>query len=353
LLAGQVTLSDPPLAMPGTVGLMLDPQGKLRFLHAVPSHDDVQAPTAVFDWNRLFAEAGFDATRFTPVASTRIPPIYADARRAWDGAYPDRADVPIHLEAAAVAGRPVYFEVFEPWNTSSLVERLRLVERGGFVPATIALLLFVTGAVLLARRNLLSGRGDPSGAFRLAAMLCALHVVAGMLRATLLSFNVQMALVARGLLLAAAVWVAYMALEPFLRRHWPSTMISWSRLLAGRVRDPLVGRDLLIGLLTGVVLQLLWQVRLMAPAWLGSPPRISMDLASFPQLSGLRFTAAAILSSAGAAALIGTSVVWLFCVLSLVLRRRWLTARRLRGAGGWGVAAGVSRAPPSCWSRTS
>lgn len=252
--------------------------------------------------------------------------MYADARRAWDGAYPDRADVPIHLEAAAVAGRPVYFEVFEPWNRLSLMERLRLVERGGFVPATIALLLFVTSAVLLARRNSLTGRGDPSGALHLAAVLCALHVVAGLLRTTLVSFNVLMALVARGLLIGAAVWVAYMALEPFLRRHWPSTMISWSRLLAGRVRDPLVGRDLLIGLLTGVVSQLIWQIGLLAPKWLGSPPGISMDLGTYSQLNGLRFTAAAILSSVGTAALMGTSVVLLFFVLSLVLRKRWLAA---------------------------
>jgi len=325
-LAGDAALVDPPLAMPGTVGLVLDPKGKLRFLHAVPSHDDVQAQTPAFDWNRLFAEAGFDVTRFTAVASTRVPPMYADTRRAWNGAYPARADVPIHVEAAAVAGRPVYFEVFEPWNESSLVERLRLVERGGFLPATIALLLFVTGAVLLARRNLLAGRGDPSGASRLAAALCALHVVAGLLRATVVSFNVLMALVARGLLIGTAVWVAYMALEPFLRRHWPSAMISWSRVLAGRVRDPLVGRDLLIGVLTGVVIQLVWQLGLMAPGWFGSPPGISMDRASYAQLNGVRFTAAAILSTAGSAALIGTSVVLLFFVLSLVLRKRWLAA---------------------------
>jgi eukaryotic-like serine/threonine-protein kinase len=337
LLAGEVTLSDPRLTIPGTVALVFDTQGKLRFLHAVPPRDDVQAPAAAFDWTRLFAEAGFDATRFTPVASTRAPPMYADARRAWDGAYPDRADVPIHLEAASVAGRPVYFEVFEPWNTSSLVERLRLVERGGVVP-TIALMLFAIGAVLLARRNLLTGRGDPSGALHLSAVLCALHVVAGLLRATLVSFNVLMALVARGLLIGAAVWVAYMALEPFLRRHWPSTMISWTRLLAGRVRDPLVGRDLLVGLLTGVVIQLLWQVGLLAPKWLGSPPGISMDLSGYRHLNGLRFTAAAILSSAGAATLIGTSLVLLFFVLSLVFRKRRLAAVALPlvlAAVGW------------------
>ena len=325
LLAGEVTLIDPPLTTPGTVALVLDPQGALRFFSAVPSEGD-QASALAFYWNRLFAEAGFDARLFTAVASTKVPPLYADARRAWDGAYPDRSDVPVHVEAAAHAGRPVYFEVFEPWNESSFVERLRFVERGGFLPATLPGLLFVSGAVLLARRHYITGRGDPSGALRLAALLCSLHVVAGLLRATLVSFNVLMALVARGLLLGAAVWVAYMALEPFLRRHWPSTMISWSRLLAGRLGDPLVGCDLLIGVLTGVVSQLLWQGSLITPRWLDLPPGISRGMASFPQLSGLRFTVAAILGGTGSAVLMATSMVLLFFVLSLVLRKRWLAA---------------------------
>jgi serine/threonine-protein kinase len=323
-LAGEVTLNDPPLLMPGTVALALDPQGKLRFLSAVASHRDDQAPAA-FDWSRLFAEAGFDATRFTPVASSHVPPMYADGRRAWDGAYPDRADVPIHVEAAAMAGRAVYFEVFEPWQQTSLMER-RVFERLGSLPVTLVLLLFVIGAVLLARRHLISGRGDPTGALRLAAVLCALHVVAGLFRATVVSFNVLNALVARGLLLGAAVWVAYMALEPFLRRHWPSTMISWSRLLAGRLRDPLVGRDLLIGLLTGVATHLLWQLALIAPKWIGLPPGLSTELVTYQQLNGLRFTAAGILSGAGAGVLIGLSLVLLFFVLSLILRKRWLAA---------------------------
>jgi len=308
------------------VALVLDPQGKLRFLSATPSQGDAQATLGTFDWNRLFTEAGFDATRFTSVASTRVPPMYADVRVAWDGAYPDRSDVPIHVEAAALARRPVYFEVFEPWNDASLVERLRLVERGGFLPATLGLVLFVAGAVLLAHRHVRAGRGDPSGAFRLAACLGTLHVVAGLLRATLVSFTVLMALVARGLLLALAVWVAYMALEPFLRRHWPSTMISWSRLLAGRVRDPLVARDLLIGVLTGVLGHLLWQLSLIAPKLFGSPPGISMDVVTFEQLNGLRFTAGAILNSTSAGVLLGMSLVLLFFVLTLVLRKRWLVA---------------------------
>src|SRR4030081_2070098 len=46
----------------------------------------------------------------------------------------------------------------------------------------------------------------------------------------------------------------YLALEPYVRRRDPHTLISWSRLLAGQWRDPLVGRDLLIGAAYGVLL---------------------------------------------------------------------------------------------------
>lgn len=43
------------------------------------------------------------------------------------------------------------------------------------------------------------------------------------------------------------------ALDPFARKYWPDQLISWNRLLAGRWRDPLVGRDVLIGILFGCV----------------------------------------------------------------------------------------------------
>ncbi len=35
-------------------------------------------------------------------------------------------------------------------------------------------------------------------------------------------------------------------------------LISWSRLLAGRFRDPLVGRDALFGIIIGIVLNLIY-----------------------------------------------------------------------------------------------
>jgi hypothetical protein len=56
---------------------------------------------------------------------------------------------------------------------------------------------------------------------------------------------------------ALMTWLLYVAIEPFIRRLHPNSLVSWSRLLAGRVSDPAVGRDMLVGLtllaLQGVV----------------------------------------------------------------------------------------------------
>lgn len=51
-------------------------------------------------------------------------------------------------------------------------------------------------------------------------------------------------------------WLYYMALEPYIRRYWPNVLIAWSRAVEGRFRDPLLGQQLLIGCMTGVLVWL-------------------------------------------------------------------------------------------------
>ena len=66
-------------------------------------------------------------------------------------------------------------------------------------------------------------------------------------------FGLMMLAIAAALLIGGVVWTLYMAIEPWIRRRWPHAIISWSRLISGQVRDPLVGRDVLIGVALGVV----------------------------------------------------------------------------------------------------
>ena len=90
-------------------------------------------------------------------------------------------------------------------------------------------------------------------------------------------------LMGRGLLLGMMVYSIYMALEPDVRRRWPETLIAWSRVLAGRVNDPLVGRDLLLGILADCrgAPPVLFQLSQRAPAWVGSAPGVSVPFQGF------------------------------------------------------------------------
>ena len=48
-------------------------------------------------------------------------------------------------------------------------------------------------------------------------------------------------------------------------------LITWSRLTTGRLRDPLVGRDLVVGTIAGLVLALLEPLGTLVPPALGYP----------------------------------------------------------------------------------
>jgi serine/threonine-protein kinase len=56
---------------------------------------------------------------------------------------------------------------------------------------------------------------------------------------------------------AGLLWLLYLALEPYVRRFWPATLVSWSRLMARQWRDPIVGRDILFGAALGAIVSVL------------------------------------------------------------------------------------------------
>ncbi len=76
-----------------------------------------------------------------------------------------------------------------------------------------------------------------------------------------------------GLFLGGAMYLIYLALEPFVRRAWPTMLVGWSRVLRGQWRDPLVGRDILIGAASGVMLSLLTLATQVLPGLIGMPER--------------------------------------------------------------------------------
>src|SRR5262245_7485797 len=71
------------------------------------------------------------------------------------------------------------------------------------------------------------------------------------------TFGTFLVALATSVFYAVMMWIVYMALEPYVRRRWPQTLISWSTVLIGRVRDAVVGRDVLIGCAAGAALSVL------------------------------------------------------------------------------------------------
>jgi hypothetical protein len=172
-------------------------------------------------------------------------------------------------------------------------------------------------AFLLALRNLRSGRCDLSGALRLAVFLLTCGVIGHSLAQTLWQSYMRVVLgrfltnVSDSFRFAAIGWVLYMAIEPYVRRNWPQALISWSRVLAGRFRDPLVGGHVLVGIAAGLAVQIVLSAtgrvaatRIAALGGLDVIGRWSTDL-MMPPITAL-------------------TAFFVFVVLRLLLRRTWL-----------------------------
>jgi serine/threonine-protein kinase len=195
----------------------------------------------------------------------------------------------------------------------------------------ILLALFVTvlvAGVLIAHRNVRVGRGDRRGALRLATFVGAASLASWVIGGTHLSSSDELRLfiVNAGLSLFAGALVAvlYLAIEPFVRRRWPDALVAWSRVLAGQLRDPVVGRDVLIGALTGISYTLIGQVKEAAAARFGLPPTLNPPV--LVPLLGARFGASRILEVLVTAVFWALAIFFLLFLLRLVLRKEWLAA---------------------------
>jgi hypothetical protein len=122
------------------------------------------------------------------------------------------------------------------------------------------------------------GRADSKGAAQLALFVFSVFVLVWIFETPHVPRVAELRLLVLGLACAlywaGLCWLSYLALEPFARRLWPETLISWQRLLAGRVADPRVGRDLLIGSLAGMGWFVLLALARLVPGWFGQPSTV-------------------------------------------------------------------------------
>jgi eukaryotic-like serine/threonine-protein kinase len=334
---GMVAWDDPPPLVSGMAAVKYDLAGRLVALSVVPPQVEAKAPPEPVtpDWGPLLEAARLDVSKLRAVEPTWAPPFHTDSRAAWEGTWPRRSDIPMRVEVAGYRGRPVWFQVVNPWTRPERDEPFRLTsgERiGRAVVILIVMSLVVTGAVL-AKRNIRLGRGDRRGAFRLALTLFGLGMGSLLIAAHhVADITLEILLLGRGaglvMLVAGLIWLFYLALEPYVRRLRPWTLISWARLLGGGWRDAVVARDSLIGMVWGSLVAAALLLAQHLPALLGQPaaPPTGGDVEALARASRLL---ADVVSLPIHSTLLGLCILLLFLVLRFLFRRDVLAAAAL------------------------
>jgi len=326
LTPGVVTFDDPPAIQSGMINLVLDAQGRLSYLQVIPKEVDPDpTPAQPADWKALFTAAELNPDQFHQATPTWVSLAAFDERAAWTGSWPG-TDFPLRIEAAAWRGKPVFFNLIGPWTTPdrSPSDNQKAGRHASQIIEVIMAILFLAGGALLARRNYLKGKSDVQGAFRLAGATfvinMALWVCLNHFIPTLATFGRFILAISTSLFLSAAIWTLYVALEPYVRRNWPHAIISWSRLVGGGLRDPLVGRDILWGVLLGILWSIIVGVGFLFLKRVGATPQLpNSDL-----LMGSRQVLGAWLQNT-VQSIIGTlQFFFVLFLLRVTLRNKWL-----------------------------
>jgi serine/threonine-protein kinase len=331
---GFIQEDNPPFDVPGMISVDLDSQGRLRRLMAIPvSSSGLGDPSAAPDWSTLMAEAGLDIKSLTATSRRELPSLPFDYQKCWTGYFNEQPDVRILIVAASLHGKPVFFRINGPWNDRPARKNARTWLTQQFTPAVwfgINLVLLMFG-LYLARRNIRMKRSDARGAFRVSvfAFLALASASALWTHHAYNSFGDFMWWIRSGIAFflfdAVFIWIAYMAMEPAMRRSWAKLLISWSRLMSGRFRDPLVGRDILIGTILGAVAAIPVCLFKASPSWMFLPGAWSAhielnSLLGFPQQLGTALYILGVTAFYG----VGWMIATVFC--RIIFRKTWLVA---------------------------
>jgi len=332
--SAEIAVDTPALDVSGMNSLYLDLDGRLHwFIHAPPQREAPAGAPNPVDWSSLFREAGLDLATFQKTTSTWVPLHAYDERAAWDGVDPLRPEQKVHVEAASFRGKPIYFETVYPWDQPARQEQTP--EAGServFISAVIGIFMIaLIGSALVARHNLRLGRGDVSGAVRIAFVYFVVRLLVWLFEphhngSVQGEFLLLLAYLSLATFTGFYLWLLYIALEPFVRRRWPHRIISWSRLLRGDFRDPLVGRHILIGSACGALIVALTPLTPAVMRWLG----ITFDLTGNPGASLLgshffaRFSA-----QLSAGLFVPFMMFFLLLLFVTIVRNEWISVALL------------------------
>ena len=192
------------------------------------------------------------------------------------------------------------------------------------------IVLLLTAALALARHNLRSGRGDRRGATRVSLFVLGALIASWVIGARhslqiLEEIDLFLTFLALALLNAGILWLSYVALEPYVRRYCPEILMSWTRLLGGRFRDPRVGRDVLVGVVAGVVIAFMRLAFYLLPPLIGNPPPMPRGI-GLQFLIGTSSSVSTLLRMVPNALQNGMLTTLVFVVMLMLVKRAWLAA---------------------------
>lgn len=327
----RTRLADPPDHSPGMTTVLLDPAGRLLGFEDYPDKWKPSGlPVGSVDWTPLLDYAGLGGRSLTPAIPVISLRACTDTRASWVGIHPDDESRKMRVEAASSGGRPVFFAVWqdrpEPgarpfYRSESFRKSIVLWTR------MIVLSVLVVVAIPLARSNLNNGRSDRRGAYRVAVFVALARFAVWVLLAHHQSdVEVELRLLVPatvGILAEVMlVWIFYIALEPYVRKFWPESLVSWSRLLTGRLRDPLVGRSILLGGVFGAFWALAVKFDPLATLWLNLEPRESWrDPNTYLSILGSRQAVAVCIHTLRNAVYLSLEFLLLIVVFRILFRR--------------------------------
>ena len=252
------SLADPPQAYPGSGTVVLDMEGRLLALQALPPAGADTLTSRTANWPAVLDAAGRDPARVVAVRPPAAFVAHADTVAAWR--LSDSTAAETTLVAAAIDGHIVLVETYTAAGRNPL-GKLAVVadDFNPNVQAWIGILFFsvipLIGSIFLARHNLRAKRGDVRGAIVVGISIVVVYLLEHLFSANVGEIGLFSILVGgvagqplgHSLIHGVTMALAYLAIEPYVRRLWPSVLVSWARLVAGRLRDPIIGRDILIG----------------------------------------------------------------------------------------------------------
>jgi predicted Ser/Thr protein kinase len=317
-----------------TILIAFEPDGRLALFDASMIASEAQPEINSPAWGDWVGRAGMKWSEFR-AAKTILSSLSCETQRIGLG--PNSGSglpASTHVEGAARGDVLDYFAVMTGAPQARAHLGLDVVQRRNLITASrnVLFLLLIIVSIPAAWTSWRQGGSDAGGAIRIGIFVGFLRLCANVLTARhvpMLPEEISIITpgvfnsIAEGLMVA----IFYLAMERYVRQVWPQTLAGWSRILRGRIRDPHVGRDILVGCVVGPLWAALGSFEYVLPEWLGLTPRASLRfMDEFQYLMGARFGAAFCCDWLINAIYLGLLLLLLLVIMRVVVRRERIAA---------------------------